>query len=1167
MPVLKTPCPKCEASMRFTVDGEGDHKVTCLKCGHNFTATFESDEPPTRAKKADAKPVKGKAKKTTDDDDDDAPKKKKKKGAGDEDGKRKKLILMGAIAGVILLCGIGGIIYAVTSKDKTAQKAPDPVPDPTPEVKPNPNPEPVVNPNPPPPPKENPNPPPKENQPVDVELATTLPDPPRIRVNGSLVPTSKPLGKAPAIPPLAPDEDPFVRANGFKHEGLLPTLPALPKTGRPLLTLDSSGHTGIITEVFFTPKGERVITVAEDKAVRIWDPATNEVVKTVRFPSGPGKEGMLFTAALSPSGKRFAVAGAPLAEVQPGRVPIYIISPETGAQLRPPLEVGSAAITGLSFSTDGVWLGVGCENGAIQLVNVTSGVSYPAPPISKALVREVKYNPNPKAKLLATLGADKFVQIWNFANVAQNKDIPVQGATPTALAWSNDGLTLAIGSTTGEIALNTFEGKIIKTLPRITVGGVPLRIHQIRYLPQDREIAVAGWANAGWAGVINADTGKVRCEVKEHTNVVFALDVSPDGTQVVSSGGNQHETLIWKADDGKIQHRLQGTGNNVWAVAWSKDGKSIAFGNNSKRSGPDTPLPLEGTFRLDEFGVGDAPDPSKYTHTVESDEHVKLLTGPAGFIVQTTGREPTPMRLPNGEKIYSATVLPKGNAILVGGVQHLYLVTPSTTQVTKTFYGHSGNITSVTPSPDSRYFATGSNDQTIRIWARDRDEPVLSIFIAGREWIAWTPQGFYACSAQGERLIAWQINAGNVKFPQIHPAARFRPSLYQPALLKYLIPAGDLPRAMAMAKKFDKALVETTSVADVLPPEVTLDGFTEAEVKMDKDKATLTVKGRATSTKHPITAMRLLIDGRPFNGTAGVKRFENPQVTAEMTWEVPFLPGQHTVAVIADTPVSKGMSKVGAVVRAGDPPKPNLYVLAIGIADYPGKLKLTYGGSDAEMLAKAFEEKSKGAFAAIETKVLTDKAATKKGIREGLDWLKSKMKPQDVGIVSFSGHGTRDSFDRFHLVPVDVAEKDDCASCISGDEFKSRLDNMPGRLVAILDACHSGAVADKDRQPVRTDNLVRDLTAEDSGVIVMCASLGREYAIESKLTKAGFYTLGLVEGLSGHGDIDGDGIVYIHELDMYATARVRQLSGGKQNPTLGRPPTIKPFPIAKLTSG
>ena len=78
----------------------------------------------------------------------------------------------------------------------------------------------------------------------------------------------------------------------------------------------------------------------------------------------------------------------------------------------------------------------------------------------------------------------------------------------------------------------------------------------------------------------------------------------------------------------------------------------------------------------------------------------------------------------------------------------------------------------------------------------------------------------------------------------------------------------------------------------------------------------------------------------------------------------------------------------------------------------------------------------------------------------------------------------------------------------------------------------------------------------------MAASLGREYAIESRSAKAGFFTLGLVEGLSGYGDLDQDGVIFIHELDYYAKARVAQLSGGLQNTTTGRPPGIRLFPIA-----
>jgi uncharacterized caspase-like protein len=310
--------------------------------------------------------------------------------------------------------------------------------------------------------------------------------------------------------------------------------------------------------------------------------------------------------------------------------------------------------------------------------------------------------------------------------------------------------------------------------------------------------------------------------------------------------------------------------------------------------------------------------------------------------------------------------------------------------------------------------------------------------------------------------------------------------------------------------------------------------------------------------------MRLLVDGRPFGGAAGVKRFDKPGATAEAAWEVPLTQGPHWFSVIAESPVSKGMSRVANVTRPGEPPKPNLYVLAMGVSDYPGdENDLRYAASDARLLAKAFQTKSKGVFNDIEVRVLTDADATSKNVRAEMDWLKSKMTASDVAVVSFSGHGSRDPRGNFHLVTADEVEGDPGQAWMPGDEFKTRLENMPGRVVAILDACHSGAVADKVRPRSGADGLVRDLVSEEAGVVVMCSSLGREYSLESPLTKAGFYTLGLVEGMSGHGDVDQDGIVYINELDLYSNVRVRQLSGGRQNPTVGRPPGIRPFAIAK----
>ncbi len=966
MSVLKVRCPECDTAIRQTIDAVDeptDFTLTCPKCQAEFVAEAQPERPP--AKQAAKKPVKAARRQDDDEDDeDDTPRKRKKQAASGPNTK----LLVGGIA--VALLAVGGIVAAVIAmsggdkdKNKDQAKADPPAQPVSPKVQEPTTPQPETKQQK-QQPKDQTSPPKKSgstpitkakdnDDEVLIQVDPRLPAPPKVRLSGTpLAGGGKLDAKVDSPPPFVPiakDEDPFLRARSFAPDGPVPPLAKLPPPNqRPILTLDPHGHSAFVNNVFFTPRGDQVVTVGSDKAVRIWDIKTGEPVSTIRLPAGVGEEGELNAASLSWNGKRLAVAGIPLKGVRKGAIPIFIINIENGT-LAKTIAAARDEVTSLDFSPDGNRIAVGCLDGTVQIFNAASGASVNDVPAHRGLpVAEVRFSPTGDSKVVATLGRDGTVRIWDSSNPSRTNVLSVGTIGPNTIGWSSNGQTLAVGGRTGDILLFGLDGRLIRSLPKQTYGDAPVRINRLVFISGDHEIlccGAGGGPKIGWAGVIAVETGVLKATFTEHTNVVYAVNCSPDGKQAVTSGGNQHETYVWNIEDGKVVSRLCGTGNGMWGVGWAKDGRSVGFGT-SNHSDDEGNNPIEATFRFDDMGPAALTDSSKYQQAIKADSTygIARLDRTTWALVNNVTKRALKYQLLIDDyapqPIYSASVIPNKRMVVFCGAVHLVGVDPETGKVVRRFNGHNGNILSVAPSPDGRYFVTGSSDQTIRVWNPAFEEPLMSICVAGREWIAWTPEGYYACSAHGEQLIAWQINTGANKFPQIHPAARFRSSMYQPALIKYLIPAGSMPLAMAMAKKYDKILVQTTSVADIVPPEVALESPGPDTGIVDQE--TFTVKAVAKGVKQPITSMRLLMDGRPYQGAGAVKKFEKPELTAEATWEVPLTPGQHTFAVIAESTVSRSISKLALITRSGTPPKPNLYVLAMGISAYPAPNTLHY---------------------------------------------------------------------------------------------------------------------------------------------------------------------------------------------------------------------------------
>jgi len=132
-------------------------------------------------------------------------------------------------------------------------------------------------------------------------------------------------------------------------------------------------------------------------------------------------------------------------------------------------------------------------------------------------------------------------------------------------------------------------------------------------------------------------------------------------------------------------------------------------------------------------------------------------------------------------------------------------------------------------------------------------------------------------------------------------------------------------------------------------------------------------------------------------------------------------------------------------------------------------------------------------------------------------------------LIFFAGHGKRDDQTNFYFLPVEVDLDDLASTGLSEGDFKAQVKALPGRVMLFLDACHSGALIENDRRTGDgpTDQLYRDLTSNEYGLVVMCSSKGVEVSPRATPTRAGCSPSPWSKALQGKARKSKEGAVYL----------------------------------------
>jgi uncharacterized caspase-like protein len=250
--------------------------------------------------------------------------------------------------------------------------------------------------------------------------------------------------------------------------------------------------------------------------------------------------------------------------------------------------------------------------------------------------------------------------------------------------------------------------------------------------------------------------------------------------------------------------------------------------------------------------------------------------------------------------------------------------------------------------------------------------------------------------------------------------------------------------------------------------------------------------------------------------------------------------------------------------RLEDLLKPKLYALVIGVSDYmAANLKLDYAAKDAVDFSAALQAQEGGMYSKVEVKRLVDREVTREAIGDGLDWLEQQVTHRDIGIIFVAGHGVKDDQQTYWFLPVDATQLRLKAKAVPQDDLRRTLRNLAGKAILFLDTCHAGQVMREARRgSADIDALINDFTVAENGVVVFASSTGNQDSIELHEAKNGAFTKALVEGIGDGRASFGTGRITPSLLDAFVSDRVKQLTGGKQHPTMAKPETIPDFPFA-----
>jgi WD40 repeat protein len=417
-------------------------------------------------------------------------------------------------------------------------------------------------------------------------------------------------------------------------------------------------------------------------------------------------------------------------------------------------------INSVTFSPDGTKLAAGGNDGTILLFDLTHGGLQTMHAHPQSAVFCVAFHPD--GQHVASAGADKSVKHWDLTTRKEvfQKDGHVGDyiGTAYALAYSPDGQRLAFGSDNETITVCDVGSQ--KTL--FEMRGHKRLAAAVAFSPDGKLLATGSYG--GELKVWNALTGARIVDLERaHSRPIAAVAFGGHG-RLLATGSFDRLIKIWDTATWRVVQTLTGHYGLVIGLAFSPDGQRLASTGVDKtlrlwhpRTGREILTLREHTF----IGQSVAFSGDGRLASCSLDGTVRVYDPE----IPTQNQRLESLTLPHEDDVWTVAFSPDGRQLASGSWDQSVRLWETTTGGPEHRLAYPGDVMSLAYSPDGKHFAAngGSEGPTsagVMIWdpmaGMPRGSPITDV--AFKFAVRFSPDSRYVLAEDKSRQIGvWEV--------------------------------------------------------------------------------------------------------------------------------------------------------------------------------------------------------------------------------------------------------------------------------------------------------------------------------------------------------------------------------------------------------------------------